>query len=57
MKNPTLVWEFYRYRQDLISKCHPNPAHLAISIIQQEKDSWILTQDVDNIHSLYIMRI
>lgn len=57
MENPTLVWEFYRYRQDLISKCHPNPAHLAISVIQQEKDSWILTQDVDNLNNVYIMRI
>lgn len=52
LENPILVWEFYHYRQDLISKCHPNPAHLAISKIQQEKkDSWILTQNVDDLHN------
>ncbi len=51
MENPILVWEFYHYRQDLISKCHPNQVDLAISKIQQEKkDSWILTQNVDNLH-------
>ncbi|MER5175319.1 MAG: NAD-dependent deacylase [Candidatus Nitrosocosmicus sp.] len=51
LKNPTLVWEFYHYRQDLISKCSPNLAHLSISQIQQDKkDTWILTQNVDNLH-------
>ena len=51
LENPKLVWEFYYYRQNLINKCHPNAAHLAISQIQQEKkDTWILTQNVDNLH-------
>jgi NAD-dependent deacetylase len=51
LENPKLVWEFYFYRQDLINKCHPNAAHLAISQIQQEKkDTWVLTQNVDNLH-------
>jgi NAD-dependent deacetylase len=35
----------------LISECHPNGAHIAISNIQQQKkDSWVLTQNVDNLH-------
>jgi NAD-dependent deacetylase len=51
MENPVLVWEFYNYRQNLISKCNPGEAHLAISQIQQKKeDTWILTQNVDNLH-------
>jgi NAD-dependent protein deacetylase/lipoamidase len=51
IENPSLVWEFYTYRQKLISKCHPNGAHIAISNIQQQKkDSWVLTQNVDNLH-------
>jgi NAD-dependent deacetylase len=51
LENPKLVWEFYFFRQDLINKCHPNDAHLAISQIQLEKkDTWIITQNVDNLH-------
>ena len=51
IENPSLVWEFYSYRQKLISECHPNGAHTAISNIQQQKrNSWVLTQNVDNLH-------
>lgn len=51
LKNPSLVWEFYTYRQNLISKCQPNAGHMAISKIQEQKgDSWILTQNVDDLH-------
>jgi NAD-dependent deacetylase len=51
LENPKLVWEFYYYRQDLINKCHPNAAHLAISQIQiEKKDTCIITQNVDNLH-------
>ena len=51
IENPSLVWEFYAYRQKLISECHPNGAHIAISSIQQQKrNSWVLTQNVDNLH-------
>jgi NAD-dependent deacetylase len=50
-ESPQLVWDFYRFRQNLISKCKPNAAHLAISQIQhKKKDTWILTQNVDNLH-------
>ena len=35
----------------MISECHPNGAHIAISSIQQQKrNSWVLTQNVDNLH-------
>jgi NAD-dependent deacetylase len=51
LENPSLVWEFYAYRQNLISKCQPNAGHMAISKIQEQKeDCWILTQNVDNLH-------
>ncbi len=38
----------------MISKCQPNPAHLAISKIEEQKkgDSWVITQNVDNLHRL-----
>ena len=51
LDNSALVWEFYHYRQDLISKCRPSRDHLAISLIQKEKENpWILTQNVDDLH-------
>jgi NAD-dependent SIR2 family protein deacetylase len=51
IENPSLVWEFYAYRQKLISECHPNGAHIAISNIQQQrKYSWVLTQNVVKLH-------
>ena len=27
--NPSLVWEFYHYRRELMGSKHPNPAHKA----------------------------
>jgi len=53
LENPSLVWEFYYYRQNLIRKCQPNPAHMAISKIEHQKvDTWVLTQNVDNLHKM-----
>ncbi|MBN2228516.1 MAG: NAD-dependent deacylase [Candidatus Thorarchaeota archaeon] len=50
-KNPKLVWEWYTWRQHLISKCNPNPAHTVLA-------SWertgilksLITQNVDGLH-------
>ncbi len=53
LENPSLVWEFYSYRQRLIRKCRPNPAHVAISRIEDQKKGdgcWVLTQNVDGLH-------
>ncbi len=51
VQNPSQVWEFYRYRQNMITKCHPNAAHLAISAMEnQGVDVWVVTQNVDGLH-------
>lgn len=50
-KNPSLVWEWYAWRQGLISECAPNPAHSTLA-------SWeargllksVVTQNVDGLH-------
>ena len=50
-RNPSLVWEWYAWRQGLISECEPNPAHNTIA-------SWevrgilktLITQNVDGLH-------
>ncbi len=50
-RNPKLVWEWYTWRQDLISKCQPNPAHLTLA--EWEKRGIlkaVITQNVDGLH-------
>ncbi len=51
-KNPSLVWQWYQYRQELILKCQPNPAHKTIALMEQYfKDNFsLITQNVDNLH-------
>ncbi len=50
-KNPELVWEWYRWRQDIISKANPNPAHYALVDLENHFEGFLLlTQNVDNLH-------
>ena len=50
-KDPVLVWEWYHWRQDIIRKAHPNPAHDAIVALEKHTPSFmLLTQNVDNLH-------
>ena len=50
-RNPQLVWDWYRWRQDLISKAKPNAAHQAIVKLEQKfKNFLLLTQNIDNLH-------
>ncbi len=50
-RDPKLVWEFYNWRRDLLQKCSPNPAHLALADLEKEKDGFVLiTQNVDGLH-------
>ena len=59
LENPSLVWGYYSYRQKLISKCQPNPGHLSISKIEEQKkgDSWVLTQNVATCIDWLVVRI
>ena len=52
IKNPVLVWEWYNWRRELISKCKPNPAHYYLVNLEKEKgDNFLLiTQNVDGLH-------
>ena len=50
-RNPKLVWEFYNWRRELISKVKPNRAHYAIADLEKIKPNFILiTQNVDGLH-------
>ncbi len=50
-RNPELVWEWYHWRQSIIVKAEPNPAHYAIVELEKKFDAFLLlTQNVDNLH-------
>lgn len=51
MRNPELVWEWYKYRKQIIHNIQPNPGHFAI--VELEKlfvNFAVVTQNVDNLH-------
>lgn len=53
--NPSLVWEFYHYRRELVLSKKPNPAHFAITKFQKKmresgKQAWVITQNIDGFH-------
>lgn len=49
--DPTLVWEWYTWRQGLIAECEPNPAHKTL-VKWEEKGilKSLITQNVDGLH-------
>lgn len=52
-RDPELVWEFYNWRRDLISKLTFNPAHKALVDLEQIKPHFtLISQNVDGLHLL-----
>ncbi len=50
-RNPELVWEWYHWRQSIILKAAPNPAHYALVELEKKFSTFLLlTQNVDNLH-------
>jgi NAD-dependent deacetylase len=49
-KNPTLVWEWYRMRKEVMSEVRPNAGHLAIAGLERQYDVTVITQNIDNLH-------
>ncbi len=51
MANPSLVWEWYQYRRQIMSTVKPNPGHDAIVEFQRRyPEAVLITQNVDNLH-------
>lgn len=53
--NPSLVWEFYSYRREVMQSKHPNPAHIAIAELEkrfkpQGRTVTVITQNIDELH-------
>jgi NAD-dependent deacetylase len=50
-ENPSLVWDWYQFRRGLVNQAQPNPGHYALAEIERRKpDTWIITQNVDDLH-------
>lgn len=51
LRNPDLVWEWYKHRRDIVNSTSPNPGHLAIAEMGNYFDKVsVITQNVDNLH-------
>ena len=50
-ENPTLIWEWYRWRRELVAKAEPNPGHLALAqLAELVPRLTLVTQNVDGLH-------
>ena len=49
-KNPDLVLKFYNLRRAQLKEVEPNYAHKALSLLEDEYDVHVVTQNVDNLH-------
>lgn len=51
--NPELVWEWYNWRREIISRIRPNQAHYALADLEVNvPDFTLITQNVDGLHTL-----
>jgi len=51
MRDPQMVWEWYNFRRETLSKVEPNPAHYVIADMERFfSDFMLITQNVDNLH-------
>lgn len=48
--NPELVTDFYNKRRIKLSEVEPNPGHLALKHLEEQFETFIVTQNVDDLH-------
>ncbi len=49
--NPRLVWEWYAWRRELVTKAKPNPGHLALVHLEpMVPELSLITQNIDGLH-------
>jgi len=54
-RDPSLVWEFYHHRREVMADKVPNPAHAAIAAAEQRlvaegRAVAVITQNIDELH-------
>lgn len=53
VRNPKLVWEWYVWRRELVSRAQPNPGHIALAQMAKHVPRFtLITQNVDGLHQL-----
>jgi len=55
--DPGLVWEFYHYRREVVSRCRPNQGHVAVAALQRRlaaegRRVSVITQNIDRLHQV-----
>lgn len=50
MRNPALVHQFYNDRRHQLLTCSPNAAHLGLVELEKWYDTYVITQNVDDLH-------
>jgi len=51
MRNPGLVWEWYRHRREILSSVRPNPGHRALAELEDRCPEFtLITQNIDGLH-------
>lgn len=51
IRNPDLVWEWYRHRKQVMTTIRPNAGHLALAEMEQMFPTFsVMTQNIDNLH-------
>ena len=49
-RNPELVLDFYNQRRKQAAEAQPNAGHLAIAELEEHFNTWVVTQNVDDLH-------
>lgn len=55
VRDPSTVWEFYHWRREVVSRCQPNPAHVALAAFERRAAAagqafTLVTQNIDRLH-------
>ncbi len=50
-ENPNLVWRWYEFRREIIRNAEPNIAHKTIVKFEKFAKTYVITQNVDNLHN------
>ena len=51
LRDPELIWNWYRWRRELVAKAEPNPGHVALALLATLVPRLTLvTQNVDGLH-------